>query len=238
MSAIKPYIKKVGTFSKFTIWIVDGKYIRDNIDPEFTNFGQHYRFIFIPKNELWIDRGHSSEELGYFVKHMIVQHKMMSEGHSYYVALEHGVNAEKKLRKKSADYRMLAKLNKMKDNKSVLNMIHIKKIKSLSKNLNIWIVNGKYIRDLFFINFTEGGHDKVYNFVPENEVWIENSVSREERKLIILHEIHERNLMAMGMKYHPAHTRSTRIEYLCRRHPEELNKCIKDEFDIMNGVNL
>jgi hypothetical protein len=26
------------------------------MDEEFTNFGQHYRYPYIPKNELWIDQ--------------------------------------------------------------------------------------------------------------------------------------------------------------------------------------
>jgi len=29
----------------------DGKYIRDNVEEEFTNYGQHYQFRFIPR---WI----------------------------------------------------------------------------------------------------------------------------------------------------------------------------------------
>jgi hypothetical protein len=32
------------------------------MDEEFTNFGQHYRYPYIPKNELWIDQeaGHDA----------------------------------------------------------------------------------------------------------------------------------------------------------------------------------
>ncbi len=52
----KPYIKKFVEISHFKVWIVDGKYVRDNIDEEFNNYGQHYQFKFIPEKEFWIDR--------------------------------------------------------------------------------------------------------------------------------------------------------------------------------------
>ena len=46
----KPYIKKYKSINGFDVWIVDGKYIRDKINEEFTNFGLNSRFRFIPKN--------------------------------------------------------------------------------------------------------------------------------------------------------------------------------------------
>lgn len=40
-------LKKIGQRGRISIWIVDGSYVRTNIDEEFTNFGQHYRFTYI-----------------------------------------------------------------------------------------------------------------------------------------------------------------------------------------------
>ena len=51
-----PYLQKDDTRGDYQVWIVDGAYIRGHIDEEFTNFGQHYRFPYIPENELWLDR--------------------------------------------------------------------------------------------------------------------------------------------------------------------------------------
>jgi hypothetical protein len=31
-----------------TVWVVDGQYVRENLDKEFTNFGHHLLFHFIP----------------------------------------------------------------------------------------------------------------------------------------------------------------------------------------------
>lgn len=45
-----PYLRKDEQRGDFQVWIVDGSYIRGHIDEEFTNFGQHYRFPYIPEN--------------------------------------------------------------------------------------------------------------------------------------------------------------------------------------------
>ena len=47
-----PYVRKDQARGDFQIWIVDGSYVRGHIDEEFTNFGQHYRYPYIPVNEL------------------------------------------------------------------------------------------------------------------------------------------------------------------------------------------
>ena len=61
----KPYIKKVDEIGPLTVWIVDGQYVRKNIDEEFTNFGQHYCFRFIPLHEFWLDKEHGPARSGF-----------------------------------------------------------------------------------------------------------------------------------------------------------------------------
>ena len=43
----KPYLKKVGVFNGYNVWYVNGYYIRNNLDKEFTNFGSNRYFHFI-----------------------------------------------------------------------------------------------------------------------------------------------------------------------------------------------
>ncbi|HTY57766.1 MAG TPA: hypothetical protein VMF59_03075, partial [Bacteroidota bacterium] len=57
-----PYIRKAEQRGRIAVWIVDGTYVRTNIDEEFTNYGQHYGFDFIPANEFWIDREGKPDE--------------------------------------------------------------------------------------------------------------------------------------------------------------------------------
>ena len=116
-------------------------------------------------------------------------------------------------------------------NQEYIKKIHKKLLKSYSKNIKVWIVDGELVRDLFFIEFTEGGHDKVYHFIPKREVWIDDDVSKKEIKFILLHELHERNLMSKGWNYQKAHRDSSRIEFFCRHHKKELNKKLKEELE-------
>lgn len=229
----KPYIKKFSEVSGFKVWIVNGKYIRDNINKEFTNYGQHYRFNFIPRDEFWIDKEENPGEEEYFIESMLVMNRLMSKGMSHKEAVKIANKIEKRERSKS---KLMKKELKIKKSKGEIKKTVYKNIirKYSNKKIKIWIVNGELVRDLFFVDFTEGGHDKVYNFIPENEIWIDDDLDLPERRFVILHELHERNLMCKGRNYDSAHRDSSKIEYFCRKHPKMLNKYLKAEFKKLN----
>ncbi len=243
----KPYLKKYGTIAGFTIWIVDGNYIRRTIDEEFTNFDHHHYVHFIPKNEFWIDQGYGRGEEKYYIEHMLVEYWLIRDGRSHLEASKKAELIERRERSKSI---MLKKIIKKKmHRKEIIRKIHKTLLKKYSKILNVWIVNGDLVRDLFFINFTEGGHDKVYPFIPENEIWIDDEVIPKERKFILLHEIHERNLMLQGWSYDlpkkkvhgkkslkSAHFSASELEYFCRHHPHQTDKKIKEEFEKLSSL--
>jgi len=107
--------------------------------------------------------------------------------------------------------------------------VHKRLWKKLENGVSAWIVNGHLVRSVFDIDFTAGGHDHVYEFVPENEVWIDDDIEEEERGYVLLHELHERNRMAGGWPYSKAHAESSRLEYHCRHHPDELHDALVAE---------
>jgi hypothetical protein len=80
------YIKKFAAISKFSAWLVDGQYIRTHLDEEFTNFGQHFRFRFIPRNEFWIDHLHAPGEEHFYIDHLLVENRLMAGGLDYFHA--------------------------------------------------------------------------------------------------------------------------------------------------------
>lgn len=216
----KPYIKKLDAIEDFEVYEVDGRYIRDNIDREFTNFGQHYRFPFIPTHEFWIDKQFGADESDYFLSHLILEWHLMSGGATYDEALEKADSEEVKERKKSA----LAKKEKISSLNSAGVPKNLYKEKIAENNgVVVWVVKGEIVRDTYFIDFTEGGHHFVYDFVPLKEVWIDDALNPTERGFVLLHELHERYLMFTGMSYHHAHYSSSIIEYKCRRDPSQLN---------------
>lgn len=221
-----PYIKKIDERGNLQIWIVDGSYIRSHIDEEFTNFGQHYSFSYIPKNELWIERETKTDERRFFIDHLLVEHRLMSQGVPYDKALEGADRVERKERRRVGDVSRLTHHGKqLPDAKEV----HQRLWKKLENGLSVWIVNGRLVRSVFDIDFTEGGHDYVYEFVPGNEVWIDDAIEEKERRYVLLHELHERNRMVSGWSYNKAHAESSRVEYRCRHHPDELHKALAAE---------
>ncbi len=223
----KPYIKKLESVADFDVWSVDGKYIRENIDEEFTNFGQHFRFRFIPSHEFWIDQERTPGEEHFFVDHLLLENRLMAEGMPYDQALEKADRAELKERRK-VDF-IKKGLAPGEPKAEVLKKVHKELLKEYSRDLKVWVVDGDVVRDVYFIDYTEGGHDLVYKFVPAREVWLDDDLEPKERRFVLIHEVHERFLMSQGMKYFQAHRSASRIEYYCRHHPGELDTKLAEE---------
>jgi hypothetical protein len=229
----KPYIKKFGKVSNFTVWIVDGKYIRDNIDIDFVNYGQHYRYKFIPKNEFWIDKERHPGESHFYLKPLLVEYKLMKKGVNYKDVLKKSDEIEKRERAKSFTKKDIKKLKKAKKDSDV---VHKRLLREYSRKLKVWIVDGEMVRDFISVDFEKGGHDKVYSFMPKNEIWIDDDVEPSEIKFILVHEMHERKLMSRGMEYLPAHKDSNKIEKFCRKNPKEIDNRLR--FEILENSKI
>jgi hypothetical protein len=254
----KPYLKKYSELNGYKVWIVDGAYIRNKIDIEFTNFGQHIsqhgRFDFIPKDEFWLDKdyAHGHEESLYLAG-MSTRQMLITQGCEYNKALEEADLAEKQERHKSKLVKGL--LEKKLHRKTLIKMIHKKLLKKYSGlgKVKVWVVRGRLVRGIISMDYVQGGHDKVYSFIPKNEVWIDDSLNPKERKFVFLHEIVERNLMCWGWVYalryeipwmqstaksfdgiepDSAHGRASEIEKYFRKHPKGADAKIKEELRI------
>lgn len=240
----KVYIKKIGDFHGYSVWYVNGYWIRNNLDKDFPNYGVHRTFVFIPKNEIWIDyESGTRKEAGYYVDMFLAMDKAYSEGKTHEEAIEIANIVEKTERGKSA---MVKKLKKLKLRRDVLKRIHKKLLfKKYTNNLKIWQVRGDYVRDLFDVDFNQGGHAKVYNFIPKNEVWIDDDVYKKEIPYTLVHELHERALMEKGWEYtsvgqrmfnkkedetgKSAHFAAEDLEFWCRDHRKSVKRIILRE---------
>ena len=209
----KPYLKNIGKISNFTIWQVDGKYVREKICEDFVNMGQHMFLKFIPKKEFWIAKEANSGEENFYEHHLLVENRLMKKGMPYDNAYRIAAAAEKRERMKSKLAKNLAKIKSRR--RIVFGNIHKKLLKK--GDFKIWLVNGEAVRDKFRIDFAGGGHSKVYHFIPENEIWIDDDISPNERRFIIIHELEERKLMSRGKKYRDAHFIATEIEDIARK---------------------
>ena len=86
------------------------------------------------------------------------------------------------------------------------------------KDVTIMLIDGEEVRNKISVDFTMGGHEFVYDYVPENEVWIEDLKSDFDKLCTIIHEIVERYIMGKyGTEYEEAHDIATKVEYQIRK---------------------
>lgn len=90
-----------------------------------------------------------------------------------------------------------------------------------SGDITAFIVNGRYVRNNTFLDFTMGGNHERYEFVPENEIWIDNA-NIGEADFILLHELVESREMRSGKDYDTAHDIANKVESKARDNPELL----------------
>lgn len=95
--------------------------------------------------------------------------------------------------------------------------------------LNVWLVDGKAVREQFNEDFIGGGHHYVYDFVPENDIWLENTLVKDEIPFFLLHEMHEENKMRSGAEYQKAHNDASAVELEARKLPQNVKQMIREE---------
>jgi hypothetical protein len=79
-------------------------------------------------------------------------------------------------------------------------------------------VDGEMVRDEYDTEFVGGGHHLVYDYVPTNEIWIENKFSKDDKTFFTMHEIFEYLLMKFKNKnYDAAHNFANHYEEQLRQ---------------------
>jgi hypothetical protein len=197
----QPYLRQLGRVGPVQIWEVDGLWVRHHGEPDFNNFGSYPRFQSIPRDEFWLDREVNHDERRFYLANLVAERKARQQGRGNEQAREVGNAAERQAR-------AAAKPTRPADVAASVKLRQIGAVQGVA----IWLVNGKAVRDHLFQEFTEGGHDLVYDWIPKNEVWLDDTVVLAERKLVLQHELHERKLMNQGMEYEQAHGRALRVE--------------------------
>lgn len=202
----KPYIKSLKTFNGLRVYLVDDSYIRSKINVDFTDWGHHYKNKYIPKGEIWIGDTQKPSEIPYFIR----------EAYRDYTSL-----AKNKTFNKS---RGVPK--RPKDGRERLQLI------GEHKGLKIYLVDGFAVRADHNEGYTLGGHGRVYDYIPENEIWIEKLEKHFGDELFnLVHEIHEWNLMGNeNLSYEKAHKRANKIESEVRHNPKLLDSTLRREF--------
>jgi len=119
-------------------------------------------------------------------------------------------------------------------------------INEIKDGYKICIVDGPLIRQNIYPEFLYGGNEQRYLFNPKGEIWIDNSISVEEYRYTVAHELNERHLMAkFGYTYSSAHDSSLKIErkmrladlLLTKEHEEALPKVSPYDCDSIKEIS-
>lgn len=79
--------------------------------------------------------------------------------------------------------------------------------------LHVVLVDGTHVRDTWDSDFCQGGNGFAYpDFVPKNEIWVDNCIPPSERALVAFHECLETELMRGGLSYDRAHAEAKKRE--------------------------
>ena len=95
--------------------------------------------------------------------------------------------------------------------------------------IKVKLINGEEYREKN-IAYTMGGHhyvtsDPAYKEIPEDEVWIDGDMSKEDVAATMLHEITERTLMKFfGVEYGDAHEVANKVENIIRSNFDKTGK--------------
>lgn len=223
------YIKKICDHGVREVWLVDGEMVRRDLNDDFVESGYHAWYHMIPVNEIWIEKDTNEDEWKYFLENIDIEEKGVAEGKTLEESSKKADAAEEKDRRRKNRIQKI--LTSREERKSALLKIHKRKLEKYSnENLDVWLVDGEIVRGIYGLEYGFGGHGFVYHFVPKNEVWIEEVLDSHERKFILLHELHERILMAReGKDYLHAHHGATIVEMHYRKNPEELDERLIEE---------
>ncbi|MDE1925401.1 MAG: hypothetical protein KGH79_04485 [Patescibacteria group bacterium] len=221
------YVRKLEEKDGYTAWLVNGALVRKELDENFTEYDHHSRFHFIPEKEFWIDDEMSPKEYALYIRRLLKEVEFIRNGMSPRDAAQQADTFEEQERQKGA---RIKKILNSQNQDVIREKIRKKKITEYGDAVALWLVDGDLVRSTYSVEYSEGGHDIVYSWIPKNEIWIEESLKPEERDFIILHELHERYLMASKkMTYADAHHGATIVEDHYRERREGLLERIREE---------
>jgi hypothetical protein len=110
--------------------------------------------------------------------------------------------------------------HKLSIDENLLSRILVKQIGTLL-GFNVWVVDGRAIRNCLDVDFTTGGNTGRYSYVPNDELWIENHLSVDDMAPSLLHECVECHLMMKhGEDYSKSHDIANIFEWTLRQNIE------------------
>ncbi|MEK7621602.1 MAG: hypothetical protein AAB415_00285 [Patescibacteria group bacterium] len=93
-------VKRSERLGDLKIVYVDGRLVREYLDPEFILGGHDLVYDYIPAKEIWLDAKMDPAESPYLLEHERVERELMVGGKSYDSAHDFAIAADKELRRR------------------------------------------------------------------------------------------------------------------------------------------
>jgi len=177
---------------------VDGYKIRQTLDTDFGAIHSHSVIptqyspkFYIPEGQTWIDH-RFKKETAFLLKE-----------DAWYRSIKKNYHLERR--------RRMEKMRQFEEPAAFV------KRKTRSKGLSVLYVDGSVIRQHIDFEFVCGGHDLVYDYIPEKTIWLDVTMDPRDLPHVLLHEMTERKLMSQGKIYEVAHEFATAYEREARR---------------------
>jgi hypothetical protein len=107
--------------------------------------------------------------------------------------------------------KMIKEKGETKAAESKLKLPYLEKIDERG-NLQVWIVDGSYIRTHIDEEFTNFGQHYSFACIPKNKFWIDREAKNDERRFFIDHLLVEHRLMEKGVPYDKALVEADKAE--------------------------
>jgi hypothetical protein len=194
---------------ELAVWRVDGHWVRDRVDVEFTNGAHDLIAPYVPRGEIWIDREApgAGAEWRFWALYQMAHRRGMARGATYLEALARAERIERAARR-------VERVGTRRE----LRRLALRGRPRIVDGQRVYLVRGRMVRDHAFVHFTQGGHPLRYRFIPAGEIWIDDAVAPAERAAVVHHELVELRLMRdEGLAYAPAHELASASERRLRR---------------------
>lgn len=88
------------------------------------------------------------------------------------------------------------------------------------EGVDVYKVDGTWVRDKLDVDFVSGGHSARYTYIPSGEVWVEDGADKDVAAAIV-HELVECAAMCDGASYDEGHALAAEVESVFRLHYED-----------------
>lgn len=97
--------------------------------------------------------------------------------------------------------------------------------------IKIYLIDAEHVRTNIDIDYTMGGHGYIYpNYVPEDEVWIDDRMNDLDIKATTVHELDERRHMkTLDWTYSKAHEHASKKELEIRKKLEKIENNVQNQ---------